>query len=145
MWFGGSEKWLLCKNKNKKLIILEYALLLHFVWSGGSEKELLCKKRRQNKLQHFNWFNKKMMKKKMKLNYFDRFKLSKNAWLCFVVVFKTLYLVLIRFCNLAAETALIPQLVENSATVSRFSRLQASNGEIDHMGISRIVPTWILS
>ena len=81
----------------------------------------------------------------MKLNYFDRFKLSKIVWLWFLVVFKTLYPVLIRFCNLAAESALIPQPVENSAVVSRFSRLQASNEKTDHMGIFRIVATWILS
>jgi len=43
------------------------------------------------------------------------------------VVFKTLYLVQIRFCNLVAETALIPQLSDNPAAVSRFNRLQASN------------------
>ena len=83
--------------------------------------------------------------KKIKLKCFDRFKLSKIVWLCFVVVFKTLYLVQIRFCHLAAETALIPQLDDNSAVVSRFSRLQASNEKTDHMGISGIVPTWILS
>ena len=81
----------------------------------------------------------------MKLNCFYRIKLSKIVWLWFVVVFKTLYPVLIRFCNLAAEIALILQLVENSTVVSRFNRLQASNEEIDHMGISRIIPTWILS
>jgi hypothetical protein len=87
---------------------------------------------------------KKKMKKK-KLKCFDRFKLSKIVWLCFVVVFKTLYLVQIRFCNLVAETALIPQLSDNPAAVSRFNKLQASNKKTDHMGISRIVPTWILS
>ena len=42
MWSRGSEKGLL--SKKRKIIILEYALLLHFVWSGGSEKELLRKK-----------------------------------------------------------------------------------------------------
>ena len=47
---------------------------------------------------------KKKMMKKIKLKCFDRFKLSKIVWLCFVVVFKTLYPVQIRFCNLAAET-----------------------------------------
>lgn len=81
----------------------------------------------------------------MKLNCFDRFKLSKIFWLWFVVVFKTMYPILIRFCNLAAESAMIPQLVENFIVVSRLSRIQASNEEIDHMGISRIVLTWILS
>jgi len=81
----------------------------------------------------------------MKLNCFDRFKLSKIDWLWFLVVLKTLYPVLIMFCNLAAESALISQLAENSKVVSRLSRLQASNEKTDHMGISRIVPTWILS
>ena len=68
---------------------------------------------------------KKKMKKneKIKLKCFDRFKLSKIVWLCFVVVFKTLYLVQIRFCNLVAETALIPQLSDNPAAVSRFNKL----------------------
>ena len=64
MWSGGSEKWLLCKKKN--LIILEYALLLHFVWSGGSEKELLCEKKkgRQNKTLSFQLIQQFIKKKK---------------------------------------------------------------------------------
>lgn len=89
------------------------------------KKKRKKEKGRQNKLHHFNWFNKEKKKKekKMKPNCFDRFKLFKIDWLWFVVVIKTLYLVLIKFCNLAAECSLIPQLI------SRFSRLQASNEE----------------
>ena len=56
----------------------------------------------------------------MKLNCFDRFKLTKIVWLCFVVVFKTLYPAVIRFCNSAAETALIPQLAPDSAASTGF-------------------------
>ena len=107
------------------------------------------KKKKEKKGDKINFIisidSKNKNKKIMKPNCFDRFKLSKIVWLWFVVVFKTLYPVLIRFCNLAAETALIPQLAVNSAVVSRFSRLQASNEKTDHMGISRIVSTWILS
>ena len=110
------------------------------------KKKYYVKKKRKKKGGKIN-FNISIdsIKKKMKLNCFDRFKLSKIVWLWFVVVFKTLYPVLIRFCNLAAESALIPQPVEISATVLRFSRLHASIEKIDHMGISRIVWTLILS
>ena len=82
MWSGGSEKGLLCK---KKLIILEYALLLHFVWSGGSEKELLCEKEKKKgdkiKLHHFNWFNN--LKKIVFMKNFDFNKIVLfNEYIC---------------------------------------------------------------
>jgi len=56
------------------------------------------------------------------------------------VVFKTLYPVSIRFCNLAAETALIPQLAENSVVVSRFRRLQAFNEKPTTWASSELSP-----